>query len=59
MFGCKQNGSGSQALVFVCLQLLRQLGASQELPKPSVAGAKPRHSCPGPAWPEGLRLLGP
>lgn len=47
MFGCKQSSSGSQALVFVCLRLLRQLGASQELPKPSVAGASPRHSCPG------------
>lgn len=41
MFGCKQSRSGSQAFVFVCLQLLRQLGASQELPKQPAARAEP------------------
>lgn len=71
MFGCKQSGGESQALVFVCLRLLRQLGASQELPKPSVARAKPPAQLPwgGAAGrapsvrpgerPEGLRPLGP
>lgn len=46
MFGCKQSRGGSQALVFVCLQLLRQLGASQELPKPPAARAEPAARLP-------------
>jgi len=71
VFGCKQSRSGSQALVFVCLQLLRQLGASQELPKPPRPGLSPRHGYPRAARPvepptarpgeraEGVLLLGP
>lgn len=59
MFGCKQSGSGSQALVFVCLRLLRQLGASQELPKPPAASAEPTAQVPGaarPTWSPTARL---
>lgn len=39
VFGRKQSGSGSQLLVCLCLGLLRQLGASQELPNGPVARA--------------------
>lgn len=46
VFGCKQSSGESQALVFVCLRLLRQLGASRELPKSSVARAKPPAQLP-------------
>lgn len=46
MFGCKQSRSGSQALMFVCLRLLRQLGASRRLPKPPMARVEPMARLP-------------
>lgn len=59
MFGCKQSSGGSQALVFVCLQLLRQLGVSQELPNSTAARAEPMAQQPRSGMAEnGLPPLG-